>query len=106
MNPRITEAKKIAATTPTLRTTQGSLKGQRRLAERPLSIDGWSLIVRCLTYADKVCLRWAGGHGTRQGSARRCKGEVTMLLIPVVLVIGGILALVLYLEKTSPPYHQ
>jgi hypothetical protein len=32
-----------------------------------------------------------------------------MLLIPVVLVIGGILALVslvLYLEKTSPPYHQ
>jgi hypothetical protein len=29
-----------------------------------------------------------------------------MLLVPVVLVIGGILALVLYLEKTSPPYHQ
>jgi hypothetical protein len=28
-----------------------------------------------------------------------------MLLIPVVLVIGGILALVLYLEKTSPPYQ-
>ena len=26
-----------------------------------------------------------------------------MLLIPVVLVIGGILALVLYLEKRSPP---
>jgi hypothetical protein len=32
--------------------------------------------------------------------------EVTMLLIPVVLFIGGILALVLYLEKTSPPYRQ
>jgi hypothetical protein len=29
-----------------------------------------------------------------------------MLLIPVVLVIGGILALVLYLEKTSPPYRE
>ena len=29
-----------------------------------------------------------------------------MLLIPVVLIIGGILALVLYLEKTSPPYQQ
>ena len=29
-----------------------------------------------------------------------------MLLIPAVLVLGGILALVLYLEKTSPPYHQ
>jgi hypothetical protein len=29
-----------------------------------------------------------------------------MLLIPVVLVIGGILALVFYLEKTSPPYRQ
>jgi hypothetical protein len=29
-----------------------------------------------------------------------------MLLIPVVLVIGGILTLVLYLEKTSPPYQQ
>ena len=27
-----------------------------------------------------------------------------MLLIPVVLVIGGILALVLYLEKRSPPH--
>jgi hypothetical protein len=30
----------------------------------------------------------------------------TMLLIPVVLVIGGILALVLYLEKRSPPYRE
>jgi hypothetical protein len=69
-------------------------------------IDGWLLIVRCLTYADKVCLRRASGRETRQGSARRCKGEVTMLLIPVVLVIGGILALVLYLEKRSPPYRQ
>jgi hypothetical protein len=29
-----------------------------------------------------------------------------MLLIPVVLVLGGILALVLYLEKTSPPYRE
>jgi hypothetical protein len=29
-----------------------------------------------------------------------------MLLIPVVLVIGGILALVLYLQKKSPPYRQ
>ena len=29
-----------------------------------------------------------------------------MLLIPVVLVIGGILALVLYLEKRSPPSRQ
>jgi hypothetical protein len=29
-----------------------------------------------------------------------------MLLIPVVLVIGGILARVLYLEKRSPPYRQ
>jgi hypothetical protein len=29
-----------------------------------------------------------------------------MLLIPVVLILGGILALVLYLEKTSPPYWQ
>ena len=29
-----------------------------------------------------------------------------MLLIPVVLIVGGILALVLYLEKTSPPYRQ
>jgi hypothetical protein len=29
-----------------------------------------------------------------------------MLLIPVVLVIGGILAMVLYLEKRSPPYQQ
>ena len=28
-----------------------------------------------------------------------------MLLIPVVVVIGGILALVLYLEKRSPPYR-
>jgi hypothetical protein len=28
-----------------------------------------------------------------------------MLLIPVVLVIGGILALV-YLEKRSPPYRR
>jgi hypothetical protein len=32
--------------------------------------------------------------------------EATMLLIPVVLVLGGILALVLYLEKRSPPYRQ
>jgi hypothetical protein len=32
--------------------------------------------------------------------------EATMLLIPVVLVIGGILALVLYLEKRSPPYRE
>jgi hypothetical protein len=30
----------------------------------------------------------------------------TMLLIPVALVIGGILALVLYLEKRSPPYRE
>jgi hypothetical protein len=29
-----------------------------------------------------------------------------MLLIPVVLIIGGILALVLYLEKRSPPYRE
>jgi hypothetical protein len=29
-----------------------------------------------------------------------------MLLIPVVVVIGGILALVLYLEKRSPPYRE
>jgi hypothetical protein len=29
-----------------------------------------------------------------------------MLLIPVVLVIGGILALVLYPEKRSPPYRE
>jgi hypothetical protein len=29
-----------------------------------------------------------------------------MLLIPVVLVIGGILALFLYLKKTSPPYRE
>jgi hypothetical protein len=29
-----------------------------------------------------------------------------MLLIPVVLVIGGILALVLYLEKRSPPIES
>jgi hypothetical protein len=29
-----------------------------------------------------------------------------MLLIPVVLVLGGILALVLYLEKPSPPYRE
>jgi hypothetical protein len=29
-----------------------------------------------------------------------------MLLVPVVLVIGGILALVLYLEKRSPPYRE
>jgi hypothetical protein len=29
-----------------------------------------------------------------------------MLLIPVVLVLGGILALVLDLEKTSPPYRE
>jgi hypothetical protein len=28
-----------------------------------------------------------------------------MWLIPVVLVMGGILALVLYLEKRSPPYR-
>ena len=28
-----------------------------------------------------------------------------MLLIPVVVIIGGILALVLYLEKRSPPYR-
>ena len=28
-----------------------------------------------------------------------------MLLIPVMVVIGGILALVLYLEKRSPPYR-
>jgi hypothetical protein len=28
-----------------------------------------------------------------------------MLLIPVVRVIGGILALVLFLEKRSPPYR-
>ena len=28
-----------------------------------------------------------------------------MLLIPAVLVVGGILALVLYLEKASPPYQ-
>ena len=28
-----------------------------------------------------------------------------MLLIPAVLIVGGILALVLYLEKTSPPYQ-
>ena len=32
--------------------------------------------------------------------------EAAMLLIPVVLVIGGILALVLYLEKRSPPYRE
>ena len=28
-----------------------------------------------------------------------------MLLIPVVVIIGGILALVLYLEKRSPTYR-
>ena len=28
-----------------------------------------------------------------------------MLLIPAVLIVGGILALVLYPEKTSPPYQ-
>jgi hypothetical protein len=28
-----------------------------------------------------------------------------MLLIPAVLIVGGILALVLYFEKTSPPYQ-
>jgi hypothetical protein len=28
-----------------------------------------------------------------------------MLLIPAVLIVGGILALVLYLEKASPPYQ-
>ena len=28
-----------------------------------------------------------------------------MLLIPAVLIVGGILAVVLYLEKTSPPYQ-
>jgi hypothetical protein len=32
--------------------------------------------------------------------------EAAMLLIPVVLVIGGILALLLYLEKRSPPYRE
>jgi hypothetical protein len=32
--------------------------------------------------------------------------EAAMLLIPAVLVIGGILALVLYLEKRSPPYRE
>ena len=106
MNPRDHRAGEDRRDDADAANNPGVPYGQRRLAERPLSIDGWSLIVRCLTYADKVCLRWAGGHGTRQGSARRCKGEVTMLLIPVVLVIGGILALVLYLEKTSPPYHQ
>src|SRR5277367_2194783 len=28
-----------------------------------------------------------------------------MLLIPAALIVGAILALVLYLEKTSPPYQ-
>jgi hypothetical protein len=32
--------------------------------------------------------------------------EAAMLLIPAVLVIGGILALVLYLEKRSPRYRE
>lgn len=38
-------------------------------------IDGWSLIVRCLTYADKVCLRRASGRETRKSSSRRCSGR-------------------------------
>ena len=43
--------------------------------KRPPSIDGWSLIVRCLTYADKVCFRRASGPETRKSSSRRCSGR-------------------------------
>jgi hypothetical protein len=31
----------------------------------PLSIDGWPLIVRCLTCPEKMCLRRASGPETR-----------------------------------------
>ena len=53
-----------------------------------------------LTCADKLCCtgRWPE---TLKAGYR----EAAMLLIPVVVVIGGILALVLYLEKRSPPYR-
>ena len=54
-----------------------------------------------LTCADKLCCRGASARDVQKLATR----EATMLLIPVVVVIGGILALVLYLENRSPPYR-
>ena len=55
-------------------------------------------LTQSLTCADKLCCR---GHWPDvQKLATR---EATMLFIPVVVVIGGILALVLYLEKDLHP---
>ena len=54
-----------------------------------------------LTCADKLCCRGRLPETFRSW----LPWEATMLLIPVVVIIGGILALVLYLEKRSPPYR-
>jgi hypothetical protein len=66
---------------------------------RPVSIEPFRLI-QGLTCADNLC---CGGLGQRRSESWPPR-EAAMLLIPVVLVIGGILALVLYLEKRSPPH--
>jgi hypothetical protein len=61
-----------------------------------------SRLTQSLTCADKLCCTGRWPETFRSWLTR----EATMLLIPVVLVIGGILALVLYLEKRSPPYRE
>jgi hypothetical protein len=61
-----------------------------------------SRLIQTLTCAAKLCCRGRWPETFRNLATR----EATMLLIPAVLVIGGILALVLYLEKRSPPYRE
>ena len=61
-----------------------------------------SRLTQSLTCADKLRGRGRWPRDVQRLATR----EAAMLLIPVVLVIGGILALVLYLEKRSPPYRQ
>ena len=72
---------------------------ERRSASRGA---GKSRLTQSLTCADKLCCRGSLARDVQKLAIR----EATMLLIPVVLVIGGILALVLYLEKRSPPYRE
>jgi hypothetical protein len=60
-----------------------------------------SRLTQSLTCADKLCC-----GGLARDVHKLATREAAMLLIPVVLMIGGILALVLYLEKRSPPYRE
>jgi hypothetical protein len=49
---------------------------------------------------------WLRHAASLTKDGRREMREVTMILIPVVLVIGGFLALVYWLEKRSSPWPK